>query len=95
LCRLLLDARTRDEKPFSQPFPQRIGGVNPVARIFFGRVCYFLRNRTLNPAEKDARNHAWKSCAKHVEKALIFCGFRLERLCKNLRITCEELVEYR
>jgi hypothetical protein len=44
-------------------------------------------------AEKVCCKLVWKSCAKHVEKRLIFCGFAVESLCKNLRITCGETVE--
>jgi hypothetical protein len=69
-------------------FPQRIE-LRPIYAIFLsGRVCYFLRNRIVKAAEKPLRNVARKSCAKHVEIALIFCGFALETLCKTLRITC-------
>src|SRR5207248_1650543 len=57
------------------------------------RVCYFLRKLTLKPAEKQLRNCAWKRCAKRVENPLIFCGLPLERVCKNLWITCGDRVE--
>jgi hypothetical protein len=66
----------------------------PIYAIFLpGRVCYFLRIRIVKAAEKGCRYLVWKSCAKHVENALIFCGFALESLCKKLWITCGEAVE--
>src|SRR4051812_14245390 len=74
-------------------FPQPNRPPNPHAKIFSGRVCYFLRKLTLKPAEKYVAKCTWKTCAKRVENALIFCGLPLERLCKNLWITCGEEVE--
>jgi hypothetical protein len=74
-------------------FPQH-PSHRPIYAIFLsGRVCYFLRIRIVKAAEKVIANHAWKSCAKHVENALIFCGFVLESLCKKLWITCGVAVE--
>jgi hypothetical protein len=75
------------------PFPQPILHLNPQAKVSSSCVCYFLRNHIVNPAEKEPVKSARKSCAKHVEKTLIFCGFALERLSKTLRITCVELAE--
>jgi hypothetical protein len=93
LCRpVFVGCRSATEHE-NEPFPQPNHPPNPHADIFFGRVCYFLRKLTLKPAEKCVANHAWKRCAKRVENALIFCGLLLERLCKNLRITCGEDVE--
>jgi hypothetical protein len=80
-------------KKKSIAFPQHSRMTNAHANIFFGRVCYFLRKLTLKAAEKYVANHAWKRCAKRVENALIFCGLPLERLCKNLWISCGEEVE--
>jgi hypothetical protein len=74
-------------------FPQH-PSHRPIYAIFLsGRVCYFLRIRIVKAAEKGCAYLVWKSCAKHVENALIFCGFVLESLCKKLWITCGEAVE--
>jgi hypothetical protein len=82
-------AANRETHAFPQPRQHR-----PIYAIFLsGRVCYFLRIRIVKAAEKVCRKLVWKSCAKHVEKALIFCGFALESLCKILWITCGEAVE--
>jgi hypothetical protein len=73
-------------RPFSAAHPP----IQPYSQ-------YFLQPSLLFPSElhrkscgKSFANSARKSCAKDVEKTLIFCGFRLESLCKTLRITCEE-----
>jgi len=86
-------AKNRGPRRSAPPFSAASRLFSSQAKIFSGRVCYFLRNRIVNPAEKERAKSARKSCAKHVEKALIFCGLRVKRLSKTLRITCVELVE--
>jgi hypothetical protein len=93
LCRPIFAAFDSRDNHKTEPFPQPSRPPSTHAHIFFGRVCYFLRKLTLKPAEKVTRNSAWKTCAKDVENALIFCGLPRERLCKNLRITCGNRVE--
>src|SRR4051812_10289085 len=93
MCRRFFGHRQTHRRARKATFPQPKRPPSPHAKIFFGRVCYFLRKLTLKPAEKFVANHAWKTCAKRVENALIFCGLPLERLCKNLWISCGEEVE--
>jgi hypothetical protein len=93
LCRPFSGVCRGRGKKKIHPFPQPNHPPSPHARIFFGRVCYFLRKLTLKPAEKEIAKSTWKRCAKRVENALIFCGLPLASLCKTLRITCGDRVE--
>jgi hypothetical protein len=93
LCSNKKRARNRSPASVSPLFPQPPTPRRIYAVFLSGRVCYFFRNRIVKAAEKVNPKGAWKSCAKHVENALIFCGFAIESLCKKLWITCGETVE--
>jgi len=79
------NVRQPQRSRFSATRPSR----QPRGQIFFQTSLLFPSESIRKSCGKSGRRFDRRSCAEDVEKTLSFCGFPIERLCKNLRITCE------